>query len=124
MNFKLPGDWQGGLLIFGLAIGIFLIMKYFMKPTAFLGEAKRQTDSMKQRCKDAGGRWHANTEDNDPCCEDPKGPTGEGVMPICHVDHSNACEACLHDPNSAWCNAAATERGCATAVLARRYRRR
>ena len=72
---KSPSDLMGGLFIFGLAIAMFFVMKYFATPAALRSRKYVEAD-----CKRLGGKWNFNGS----CCnfrpgkiEVPKG------FPVC-----------------------------------------
>lgn len=109
MKLRLPGDFQGGIMIFVLLLGITIVELYFVK------KAYRSTvsgGSAQQRCNAAGGDWHPNEDTNDPCCLLPKGVSHSEIdVPKCEgkLDQTSYCpEVCWNEPSSAMCKGMCT----------------
>jgi len=59
MKLNAPSDLMGGLLIFGLAIAMFFVMRLIAKPMALRSSGYGESD-----CKKLKGRWNYNGK----CC--------------------------------------------------------
>jgi len=114
LNLKAPSDLMGGLLIFGIAIAMFFVMRALYKPRALLGEGKTH-NPVKKECEKSGGEW--NNDPEDPCCKDPgehyTGWVCSGGKKKGYPFNKNCFGACGNDPTSRMCE------NCELAVLAR-----
>jgi len=86
MKMKLPSDLMGGLMIFGVAIVMFFVMRQFVKANqASIFSIFDAKSPQEFACRGVGGKWYPNADSNDPCCMLPKGVREIDVdgVPIC-----------------------------------------
>jgi hypothetical protein len=120
LRLPIPGDYEGGFILFTLMIGITLVELYVVKKYSALAaerklksggkENKNKQDSAGKKilCEAAGGTW--KSDERRGCCAGAR--AGSGALP----SNINRCETnveamtrkgcpleCLHDTNSAIC---------------------
>lgn len=82
----MPGDFEGGMMLFIIAVAITLVELYVVKKANLSISLRRAIrDPREFACKGIGGEWHPNRDSNDPCCKLPTGINKVDVdgFPIC-----------------------------------------